>query len=415
MSEALRVGVIGAGIVGLSTALWLQRAGIRQVTLIDRAAPGSGTSFGNAGVFAEFSRVPYTSWKQLKQLPFALRDKTSPIAVRRNYLPNLWRYATEFARACTPSRFEAGCVALTQLQQTASDDTYTLVTMTGATSLVRDDGVLSLSSSAEGLERALAGHIGLRERLGAHAMRLNAADAAAMEPGIGPFHAGGVYYPDARFTLDPHALCVHYAEHFVSQGGQFLQAQIHTINASRDSCSLMADGRSHAFDHVIVCAGVEGARLSAGLGCRLPLVSERGYHLMLDGATVQLNRPVAWLEKSVYLTPMRGGIRAAGIAEFASPDEPPNEDLYTLLENDVATMLGKRVKVLSKWIGARPSTPDSLPIMGRVPGQPAVTLALGHGHLGLTFAAVTGRMVAESVVAGRDTVEMRPFTPARFS
>jgi glycine/D-amino acid oxidase-like deaminating enzyme len=415
MSEALRVGVIGAGIVGLSTALWLQRAGVRQVTLIDLAAPGRGASFGNAGVFAEFSRVPYTSWKQLQQLPFALRDRESPIVVRRSYLRNLWRYGAEFVRACTPSRFEAGCVALTQLQQTASHDTHTLATMTGASSLVRDSGVLSLSSSAAGLEKALAGHIGLRERLGAHAVRLSAADAAAMEPGIGPFHAGGIYYPDARFTLDPHALCSQYAEHFLSQGGHFLQARINGIEVSGSGCVLNAEGGSHAFDHVIVCAGVAGARLSADLGCRLPLVSERGYHLMLDDTNVQLSQPVAWLEKSVYLTPMRGGIRAAGIAEFAAPDQPPSEDLYTLLENDAAAMLGKRLKVLSKWVGVRPSTPDSLPIIGRMPQHPRVTLALGHGHLGLTFAAVTGRMVADSVIAARDTDEMKPFSPARFS
>ncbi|WP_170940386.1 NAD(P)/FAD-dependent oxidoreductase [Bordetella genomosp. 7] len=307
MSQTKRVAVIGAGIVGLSVALWLQRAGVRDVILIDKAPPGGGASFGNAGVMADYARVPFANWAQFKQLPRALLDRSSPVAVRRHYLPPMLRYAAGFARACTPSRFHAGCRALVALQRTAVQDTTTLLQHAGATSLVRDSGVLALSSSRAGLQQALAGHVGLRERLGARAARLSAADDIA------------------------------------------------------------------------------------------------------------LTRPVAWLERSVYLTPMLGGIRVAGVAEFAQPDHPASDELFALLEADAATMLGRRPTVTSRWVGARPSTPDSLPIVGRVPSCKAVSLALGHGHLGLTFAAVTARLVAESVVRGDDTAEMAPFLPARFA
>lgn len=415
MSQTKRVAVIGAGIVGLSVALWLQRAGVRDVILIDKAPPGGGASFGNAGVMADYARVPFANWAQFKQLPRALLDRSSPVAVRRHYLPPMLRYAAGFARACTPSRFHAGCRALVALQRTAVQDTTTLLQHAGATSLVRDSGVLALSSSRAGLQQALAGHVGLRERLGARAAQLSAAEAAALEPAVADFHAGGIYYPGGRYARDPHELCLRYASQFARAGGRFVRMEVESIQAARHGCTVAGGGRQQACDHVVVCTGAAGARLATTLGLRLPLVSERGYHLMLQADDIALTRPVAWLERSVYLTPMLGGIRVAGVAEFAQPDHPASDELFALLEADAATMLGRRPTVTSRWVGARPSTPDSLPIVGRVPSCKAVSLALGHGHLGLTFAAVTARLVAESVVRGDDTAEMAPFLPARFA
>src|SRR5690606_20445552 len=232
MSQTKRVAVIGAGIVGLSVALWLQRAGVRDVILIDKAPPGGGASFGNAGVMADYARVPFANWAQFKQLPRALLDRSSPVAVRRHYLPSMLRYAAGFARACTPSRFHAGCRALVALQRTAVQDTTTLLQHAGATSLVRDSGVLALSSSRAGLQQALAGHVGLRERLGARAAPLSAAEAAALEPAVADFHAGGIYYPGGRYARDPHELCLRYASQLARAGGRFVRLEVESIQAA---------------------------------------------------------------------------------------------------------------------------------------------------------------------------------------
>src|SRR5690606_32897842 len=164
----------------------------------------------------------------------------------------------------------------------AVQDTTTLLQHAGATSLVHDSGVLALGASEAGLQQALAGHVGLRERLGARAARPRAAEAAALEPAIADVHAGRIYYPGGRYARDPHELCLSYASQFARGGGRFLRMEVESIQAARHGCTLAGGGRQQVCDHVVVCAGVAGARLAATLGLRLPLVSERGYHLMLQ-------------------------------------------------------------------------------------------------------------------------------------
>ncbi|MCK9259848.1 MAG: FAD-binding oxidoreductase [Azoarcus sp.] len=413
MTLPRNIAVIGAGIVGLSSALWLQKMGAK-VTLIDRNEPGLGTSFGNAGLFADYGRLPVASYAQLRKIPGMLLDKTSPLSLQPRYARHLMPYGWHFIKACTPEKYRQGRDALTSLQTTAPAADETLLSETGAARLVRHDGCLALFSTREGFEAALAGHLRERREQGVKVQVMSAEEVRELEPDLSHFHAGGVLYPETRFTVSPIELSRMYARHFVAQGGKLLLDEVTTVSDMDGKCRVNTAQGSHTFDRVVICAGVAGARLAQQLGVRIPLVSERGYHLVLESDTWHLNRPVGWLDYAVFMTPMDDGIRIAGMAEFAAPDAPQGEKQPEIMLDVAAKMMGRTPSVKSTWVGSRPSTPDSLPVIGRVPGHPNFMLAFGHGHLGLTLAATTGKLVAESIQGTQQDALLAPFSPSRF-
>ncbi len=414
MADTLHVGIVGAGIVGLATALWLQRAGCR-VTLIDRQNPGEGTSSGNAGVFADYGRVPFASMAQLRQLPGQLLDRQSPLSIQASYLPRLLPFGLRFVQACRTEQFSAGCQAMAQLQRTAPQDDDVLLDTAQAHDLVKAHGALALCSTEQGVQQARAGHLKLRAELGTTITMVSRHDVAQMEPALADFHAGGAYYPDTRFTINPLALSRRYAAQFIRDGGRFVRADAGRLTPGPRSCDVNVNGQDMPFDQIVICTGVASAAMAAPLGIRIPLASERGYHLMLDAANIALQRPVVWLDKATFLTPMQDGIRVAGTAEFAPETAPANQARSALMQQTAKAMLGHLPDVLSNWVGSRPSTPDSLPVIGRLPGQTRVWVAFGHGHLGLTLSSVTGRLISESLCAGIELPEIAPYSPSRFT
>jgi glycine/D-amino acid oxidase-like deaminating enzyme len=414
MSLPNNIAVIGAGIVGLSTALWLQRIGAK-VTLIDRNEPGLGTSFGNAGLFADYGRLPIASFNQLRKIPGLLLDKNSPLSLRPLYARHLLPYGWHFVKACTPENYRRGRDALTAIQMIAPAADEVLLGETGAADLVQHTGCLTLFSTREGFDSALAGHLRERQAQGVRMHALSAGEVSDLEPDLASFHAGGVLYPDTRFTVSPVELSRRYTRHFAAHGGRLLRDEVTLLSDNREGCRVQTVQGSYDFDRVVICTGVEGARLAAQLGVQIPLASERGYHLMLAENSWRVSRPVGWLDHAVFMTPMEGGIRIAGMAEFAEPDAQQGARQTEMMLDVAAKMMGHEPSVKSSWVGSRPSTPDSLPVIGRVPGHANFLLAFGHGHLGLTQAAATGKLIAECIQDTQHNPMLAAFSPARFS
>ncbi len=412
--STLHVGIIGAGIVGLSSALWLQRAGYR-VTLIDRDQPGQGTSFGNAGLFADYARLPFASFSLMCKMPGMLMDSESPLSLRPHYLPALVPYGWHFARACLPANYKRGRTALTAIQQHTLAADEVLIDSAGARDLIRHEGCLGLFSTAEGYRDAREGQLSERREQGVEMELLDTAQVRELEPGLSDFHAGGVFYPNTRFTVSPVGLCQRYAERFSADGGELVSDEVRGIIYSDNGVELLSEGSKRSFDRLVIAAGVSSRALCAELGLKIPLVSERGYHLTLEDDGQPLNRPVGWLDNAVFLTPMNDGVRVAGTAEFADRDAPPSSQRTDIMLGHARRMLGREVGVKNSWVGSRPSTPDSLPVIGPIPGKPRVTLAFGHGHLGLTLGSITGKLVSEMVTGGESSIDLRPFAPERFS
>ncbi|RVU29460.1 NAD(P)/FAD-dependent oxidoreductase [Neptunomonas marina] len=412
--ETKHVAVVGAGIVGLSTAISLQQAGFT-VTLIDRNDPGKGASFGNAGLFADYARLPFTKFAMLRKMPGMLLDSESPLSMQGAYLPHLMPYGWGFLKSCSQAKYEQGRAALTQLQHHTRENDDHLLALTGARSLVQANGCLGLFATQENFVAAQEGDMAERLAQGVNLSYVGAEEVAELEPDLAPFYAGGVFYKDTRFTVNPLALCRRYAEYFAAQGGRLLNQEVVAVHPSIDRVEVQLQDQRIAVEHVVMCAGVASQKLLDPLGCRFPLVSERGYHLTLDTEKSQISRPVGWLDKAIFLTPMATGVRLAGTAEFAFADAPANEQRTDVMLNHAQVMLGFTPQVQDSWVGSRPSTPDSLPVIGSLKAHPRIIAAFGHGHLGLTFAAVTGKLVTQTIQGVATAVDLQPFAPERFS
>jgi len=407
------IGIIGAGVVGLSTALCLQRAGY-QVTLIDREDPGMGASFGNAGLFADYARLPLARFSMMCKMPGMLLDSSSPLSMQGSYLPSLMPYGWRFFKACFPANYKRGRAALTALQDRAKQADQLLLQETGSQHLIKTQGCLGLFATEKGFNDAQAGDLIERKQQGVNLQFLSAAEVQELEPDLAGFHGGGVFYPDTQFTVSPVSLSRQYASHFANNGGRLLQDEVRGIKSDGAGVAVQLSDQQVSFDQLVVCAGVASKNLLKPLGVNIPLVSERGYHLTLDIGDKQLCRPVGWLDKAVYLTPMSDGVRLAGTAEFADADAPLNPKRTEAMLEHAKTMLGQSPKISSTWVGSRPSTPDSLPVIGPLANNPRISLAFGHGHLGLTLGAVTGQLISESIQGIVTSVNLAPFSPARF-
>nr|WP_217694978.1 MULTISPECIES: FAD-dependent oxidoreductase [Pseudomonas] len=414
MVAPLNVAVVGAGIIGLSTALWLQRAGLK-VTLIDKSEPGLGTSFGNAGLFADYGRLPMASFAQLCKIPGMLMDKDSPLSVQPSYAGNLLAYGWHFVKACTPSNYVHGRDVLTTLQNLAPEADNVLLNETGAGHLVKSEGCLALYGTAESLQAAKSGQLMERMQQGVRMESLTADQVADLEPDLARFHAGGVLYPDTRFTISPIDLSRCYLRSFCEKGGRLLSEDILSISDNGGTCSVQSASNRYEFDRVVICTGVAGSVLTRQLGCKVPLVSERGYHLMLNAGEWRINRPVGWLDRAVFMSPMESGVRIAGMAEFAKPDSDEGAEKKALMLDSAIKMIGKVPEVTSTWVGSRPSTPDSLPVIGPIAGHDKILVAYGHGHLGLTLSAVTGQLVTDCLLGKPNKPLLAALSPSRFN
>ncbi|OMH26241.1 FAD-binding oxidoreductase [Motiliproteus sp. MSK22-1] len=408
------IGIIGAGVVGLSTALCLLRAGY-QVTLIDKADPGMGASFGNAGLFADYARLPFARFAMMRKMPGMLLDNTSPLSMQASYIPSLMPYGWRFFKACFPTNYERGKGALTALQHNTQQADRLLLQETGSQDLVKSQGCLGLFATETGFSDARAGDLHERQQQGVNLQFLSADEVKELEPDLAEFHAGGVFYPDTRFTVSPVSLSRQYASHFSKNGGILLQDEVQAIKPNGTSVVLTLSDQEISFDKLVVCAGVESKMLLKALRVNIPLVSERGYHLTLNAGDKKLNRPVGWLDKAVFMTPMSDGMRLAGTAEFAAADAPLNPECTTTMLEHARVMLGQDPEIKSTWVGSRPSTPDSLPVIGPLEDYPQISLAFGHGHLGLTLGAITGQLISESIQGITTSVDLAPFAPARFN
>jgi D-amino-acid dehydrogenase len=396
-----RVTVIGAGAVGLSAALYLQRDGHR-VTLVDPRPPGSATSFGNAG------GLVVTSCAQL-----AMPDPLGPLTLRWRYLPRIAPWLFQLARAGRPARAEAISRALTELNGRAMEPWRDLAHQTGVEPLVRYVGWLKVyetdkAFAATAFERELMTRRGRRFEV------LNADELRQLEPALAPIFRHGFFQPDAAFLADPGAALARFAADFQARGGTIVQDEVTGFELGGPERRVVTRAGGHAAEAIVLAAGAWSRGLARRLGAKVRLDTERGYHLMLPPADPGLRRPVVNGEEHFVLCPMATGTRLTGQVEFAGLEAPPDyRRIRALLPRARRMLPGLEPEEKSAWLGFRPSLPDSLPVIGPAPRLPDVYLAFGHGHLGLTQGPVTGRIVAD-LVAGRDPgLDLAPYRPGR--
>ena len=410
-SGRLRIGIIGAGAVGLGCALHLQRAG-HQIVLFDRLGPGAGASFGNAGVIATSEVLPLGRPSVLRQLPKMLLDPTGPLSIRLRYLPKIAPWLMRFLLASRPAERSRISAALAALLSCAAEDWRDAVAGTDSARRLTDRGWLRLYGSAAALGAARR-DIEMARRFGVPVDVLTGHEAHELEPALAPVFAGAAFFRGAWNIDSPGRMLEELAERLSAHGCRIEHASIDRIIPQADGIELEeAVGIRHRFDRVVLAAGAWSRRLLRPLGTDMPLDTERGYHLMLRTPEPTITRSVTIVSPGYTLSQMEGGLRITTAVEFAGLDAPPNFQRIRRMTAHLATVLkGIDPEPLSAWLGFRPSMPDSLPVIGPLPRHPNVIVAFGHGHVGLTLGPTTGRMVAAMMGGMSTPVPSAPYLP----
>ena len=478
------VVVIGAGIVGAACALRLADAG-RDVLLLDASQPGQGASFGNAGHIATEQLFPLASPEVVRSAWRYLAHADSPLKLRAAYLLPILPWLARFVWAARPAGFARGVAALMALQQTAGADTVDLFAHAGLGPLLHMDGHFCVWETAAGQQQALAQAAQLRP-LGVPNQVVPAGQVLARAPALGPAVGGAVHYPHTGHVDDPHAVCTGLVAALLRAGGRVRQARVLRLAQERDGTVELAlePGLEHDAPHgleqvqhqgqargpgqepapgpgpgnvlrcrqLVLCAGAWSKPLAASLGYRVPLDTERGYHITVPWSAVtatasasaadapapapaqaaaaawaapapappppppRIDLPVASTERNVIMTPMSMGLRMTGTVEFGGLHLPPDVRRHDLLRRQMLALVpGTQVDQASTWMGFRPSLPDHLPVLCQAPRHRGVFFAFGHQHLGLTLAAVTARLVAELVQGRAASIDLAPYHVGRFA
>lgn len=408
------LAIAGAGAVGLATALWAQEAGL-SVALIDRGQPGAGASSGNAGTIATYACTPVNSPSVFTSLPSLLFRKDSPLRIDPLYGVRHLPWLLSFLRNCTPGRVEAITGKLAHLLAEADSGLDPLLAQVKTDDLVVSNGCLYLYSTAHDFEAA-AGDIAARRANGVAFDILDEKAIRTLEPGIAmPVHRA-LYFTGARHIADPGELMRRLHQRFVQRGGHWLEAEVASCHATRNKVTVaMVNQQDIRCDRFVVAAGAFSRTIKGNGADRLPLDTERGYHLMFADCADRLSRPVGWAKAGFYATPMTQGLRIAGTVELAGLEAPARQSRFDYLKRMAEHMLGPLGTPASTWLGFRPTMPDALPVIGASAASERVLFAFGHQHVGLTLSGITGRIIADIASGKTPNRDLSAYSPKRFN
>ena len=416
--EGAETIVIGAGIVGLMAARALLKDG-RRVTVLDRGEPGHGASFGNAGVLAFPEVLPLASMDSLKQAPKWLFDPLGPLSVRPAYALKIAPWLFHFFRSAEKPSYDEALAAQSPLMRLAEAEMDAALAETGLSGFVKRVGALDLFES-EAAFRAAQHEWTLRGQAGFEGRPLTGAELAEAQPGLNPRFTHGMLFEKGRQVQNPYELTAALAQWLAGEGVSVRKgevARIETQDSKRGATLILESGERLVASSLVIAAGAWSKPLAKGLGDRLPLDTERGYNTTLPRPNFDLKRQLYFGGHGFVASPLAdGAVRIGGAVEFAGLDLAPNfARSKAMLKKAKAFLPGLSDEGGTEWMGFRPSMPDSLPVIGRSRASRDIVYAFGHGHLGLTQSAGTGRLVADLLTGREPAIDVSPFRPGRFS
>ena len=412
--ESADILVVGAGIVGICTAIKLAEAGF-SVTVIDRTGICEETSSGNAAALAFSDVLPLAHKGMARQVPKWLADPLGPLSIPPAYLPRLLPWLWRFWRAGAAGTYAAGLAAQVAMMRLAEAEWMALFDRSGTRAMLREDGSLELYESEAEFRASLRGWQARADH-GIEFRHVEGAEMAALQPGLSPRFVTGTFVPGWKTVADPKLLGKALWEHAARRGVRFVAG---TVTGLRTIASgIVADlagGSNLAAAKAVVAAGAWSHRFALTFGDRIPLETERGYNTTLPLTAFDVKRQLIFSAHGFVVTPLSTGLRIGGAVELGGLDRPPNyARSRAMLEKARQFLPGLDPSDGREWMGYRPSLPDSLPVIGRSRTSPDVFYAFGHGHLGLTQAAATGRLVRDLVSGQSPAIDLTPFSPQRF-
>jgi D-amino-acid dehydrogenase len=410
-----KIAVIGGGIIGVCSALYLQEKGFN-VTIIDReGGDEQRASYGNAGNLSPWSCVPESLPGLWKSVPGWLLDPLGPMAIRACHLPTVTPWILRFLNAGRRSNIPPLADALRSLYAPTVELYEGLLRGSGHESLVRRCAYVQLYRQEDKADlNALAWR--LRIERGANIELIGPGELRELEPDLSHRYRRAILIHGQGHSANPNRLLGVLTGRMLRQGGQIMRAEVNALRQSATSIVVETSQGSIRMQQVVVAMGAWSANLLHPLGVKIPLETERGYHLMIPNPGVKVNNTLMEAGRMVVASSMEGGLRLAGTVEFAGLwAKPDYRRAHNLAVLGKEAFPGLNIENASEWMGHRPSLPDSLPVIGRAPGHPNILLAFGHSHLGLSGGAPTGRLIAQLAAGEEPSIDLSPFRADRFA
>jgi len=409
----IKVAVIGAGIQGISNALFLQKKGFK-VTIFDRDEPGSpAASYGNAGHFSPYASLSLNRSDILTDIPAMLLSTTGPLALKWNYVPKMIPWFLKFILNTSKNKMMHTAINMHQildLALPAYDELFDEINLDG---LVENKGILYIWNDKDLKSREL--EIRVRDELGVKQQLVNKHEIHDLEPNIKKIYHAGVYYPYARHARNPKKILLKLFELFLKKGGKFIKTCVNDIKFDDEKPVLITDVKRIVFDKTVIACGAFSKKLTDNLDEKIPLDTERGYHIHYKDCDHLLSRPVIFSNRGFGITPMEQGLRVVGTVEFGGLDNPLSKSRIKNLINNANYMLENLPEHEDEWLGFRPTLPDFLPVMGPSKNHKNVFYCFGHHHLGWTLGPISGKIVSGMIAKENTNLNLDPYSSKRFN
>ena len=408
------VVVIGAGIQGVCISLFLIKKGFK-VTLIDRDEPGKeSASYGNAGHFSPYASVPINRPDILVDVPSMLLSSTGPLALKWNYVPKMIPWFLRFIKNCSKKNMMHTAKYMHQildLALPAYDELFEDIDISG---LVENKGIMYFWTEKDLKSREL--EINIRKELGVKQQLLSPHEIHDLEPHIKKIYHGGILYPEARHARNPKKILLKLIDLFIKRGGKLEKKNISSISFTADNKPVIkTDINFYTFDKAVIACGAFSKKITDQLNEKIPLDTERGYHVHFKGYDHLLSRPVIFLNRGFGITPMEQGLRVVGTVEFGGLNNPPCKKRIQNLINNAKYLFPELGKHEDEWLGFRPTLPDFLPVMGQSKNHKNLFYSFGHHHLGWTLGAISGKIISKIISGEKTNLNLEPYSSLRFS
>ena len=408
------IGVIGAGIQGVCISLCLIKKGF-EVTLIDREDPGKeSASYGNAGHFSPYASVPVNRPDILFDVPAMLLSSTGPLALKWNYVPKMIPWFIKFIKNCSKKNMLHTTKYMHQILDLALPAYDELFEDISVSELVESKGIIYFWTNKDLKSREL--EINMRKELGVKQQLLTPHEIHDLEPHIKQIYHGGVLYPNARHTRNPKKVLLKLFDLFIKKGGHFEKQNVQSISFTTDNKPVIKTNLNfYNFDKAVIACGAFSKKITDQLGEKIPLDTERGYHVHFKGHDHLLTRPVIFLNRGFGITPMEQGLRVVGTVEFGGLDNPVSKKRILNLVNNAKYLFPELTEHHDEWLGFRPTLPDFLPVMGPSKNYKNLFYSFGHHHLGWTLGAISGKIVSGMIAGEKTNLDLSAYNSLRFS
>jgi len=408
------IGVIGAGIQGICISLNLIKKGFK-VTIIDRENPGKeSASYGNAGHFSPYASVPINRPDIITDMPSMLLNSKGPLSLKWNYVPKMIPWFLKFINNCTTKKMMHTAKYMHQILDLALPAYDELFQDIDISDLVESKGIIYFWTNKDLKSREL--EIKIRNELGVKQQLLTPHEIHDLEPHIKKIYHAGVLYSNAKHARNPKKILLKLFDLFLKKGGIFQKQNVKSISFTNENKPIIkTDLRSFSFDKAVIACGAFSKKLTDKLDEKIPLDTERGYHVHFKGYDHLLSRPVIFQNRGFGITPMEQGLRVVGTVEFGGLDNPPSKKRITNLVNNAKYLLPDLKEHEDEWLGFRPTLPDYLPILGPSKNHKNLFYSFGHHHLGWTLGAISGKIISGMIAGENTNLDLTAYTSQRFS